>query len=89
MDNYIGRWPHRTYCDVLQEMRDLLKNDNHLPTVAPVVRSLVEELQVYGSRMEASLSYEKDIEELHQERKVLVKQIKELKAKKKELEDNE
>lgn len=72
-------YPHRTYCDVLHEMREILKAGSQLHTMAPVLKSLVEELQVYGNRMESALQYEEDILSLHDRRKKLVTEIKELK----------
>jgi len=69
---------HRTYCDVLEEMRKILKyrpsNDKD------ILMSLVEELQVYGNRMEAALAYKGDLEKLHKERTKLNKEVQELKS---------
>lgn len=84
--SFSGYGLNRTYCDVLQEMRDLLKADTQLHTVAPIVRSLVEELQVYGNRMEASLSDIYDIECLHIEINKLKEELKSLEEGKKKYE---
>ena len=75
--NYYGL--NRTYCDVLDDMRRLLKVPNwqSWETTVDTMKSLVEELQVCGNRMEASLADLQDLEELHQK----------IKEKKKELED--
>ena len=67
---------NRTWCDVLIEMRDLCKCKKINPEL---MLSLVEELQVFGNRMEAKLNDVQDIESLH-------KEIAALKAKKAKLE---
>ena len=66
-------YPHRTLCDVLSEMRTIHETRNYSGLLA-----LIEEAQSMGNRMEAGLSYERDIKELHEERKKLVAKNKEL-----------
>ena len=88
-------FPNRTFCDTLEEQRKILdsvmKLEIHDPaetmcysrlgdtSVFIMLRSLVEECQVYGNRMEAALSDKADIKWLHKEKKKLEDEIKELK----------
>lgn len=67
---------NRTYCDVLHEMRQLLKHEDL--KAGATFTSLVEELQVFGSRMEAALSDLEDLEKLHKQIKKLKKEATEL-----------
>jgi|GEM_PF-6819013 len=53
---------NRTLCEVLDEMRSLLKYTQSVDTL----KSLVEEAQVMGNRMEAKLKDSKDWSELHE-----------------------
>lgn len=71
---------HRTYCDVLHEMRDILKHMDEFNIVQSrsILKSLVEELQVYGNRMETALSYKGDLEKLHDKRKRLTDYVEAL-----------
>lgn len=73
---------HRTYCDVLQEMRDIVKHMDEFNIVQSrsILKSLVEELQVYGNRMETALSYKGDLEKLHDKRKRLITYVEGLEA---------
>lgn len=70
-------FPHRTYCDVLAEIRTLLDGISifNYKKTAVLVRMLVEECQIYGNRMEAGLNYEKDIQKLHMRRQKLIKEL--------------
>lgn len=74
-------WPHRTYCDVLHEMRKILDsmNSHTYDRSKALLGSMVEELQVYGNRMEAGLSFSGDLTKLHEERKKIRTEIKKLK----------
>lgn len=76
-------WVNRTWCDCLRGIRDCSKTMNFGP-----VGSLVEELQVYGDRMESALADNKDLLELNiklSEAKASLKKL-ELKIKRKKLE---
>lgn len=71
-------FPHRTYCDSLAEARKILKlmNSFNLENSKHQLISLLEECQTYGDRMEAGLHYTRDINELHNRRSKLNKEIK-------------
>jgi hypothetical protein len=62
-------------------MRKVLESKNYFAYRRQILllRVLLEELQVYGNRMEAGLSYTGDLDKLHQKRKTLLKQIEDLK----------
>jgi hypothetical protein len=79
---------HRTYCDVLEEMRQILNNTSFWSYKRNllILLSLIEECQVYGNRMEAGLGYKRDIQELYKKRKKLQTEVKALKN---ELPDND
>lgn len=72
--------PHRYVCTVIDELRALNKKVNlwtyHRNRATFAL--LLEELQTYVNRMEAALDYQKDIVQLHDERKALFKEIKDL-----------
>ena len=73
---------HRTLCDALEDSRRVIsKLDvyNHVETKS-VLSGLIEEIQVYGNRMEAALAYSNDLIKLHEERKKLQEQVTELKV---------
>ena len=67
---------HRTLCDVLSDMRMCCETSNYSQ-----IKGLIEEAQILGNKMEAGLSYQKDIEELHEKRKELIQKVKLLEAK--------
>ncbi len=69
---------NRTYCDTLEDMRSIVKND-HINR--GVLNSLIAELQVHGNRMESGLSDLKDLKELREK-------VKELKEEGRVLRDN-
>lgn len=69
---------NRTMCEVLKEMRDLL--DNYGPNTNKVLRSLVEEVQVMGNRMEASLSDKKDLRHLKEKISEHREELRQLKS---------
>lgn len=73
-------FPHRTYCDTLHEMREIVDNLNFLTASKSkyILKSLIEECQTYGNRMEAALAYGHNIDRLHEERKELEEKVKEL-----------
>lgn len=68
--------PNRTLCAVLDDIREAHKQHNY-----SYLMSLVEEAQMLGNRMEASLWDQKDALYLREE-------ISKLKAQKKELEES-
>lgn len=73
---------HRTYCDTLEECRQLLSKTsifNYKRTVS-ILESLIEECQVYGNRMESALYYKGDLERLHRKTKRAKKKLVELNA---------
>jgi hypothetical protein len=67
--------PNRYLCSVLDEMRECTKTLNF-----SYLLGLIEEAQTLGNRMEAKLYEIKDFERLHED-------IRDLKKKKKKLED--
>jgi hypothetical protein len=74
-------WSRRTFCDTLQEMRDILATITacNYSQVAAHLKSLIEENQTYGNRMEAGLSYGRSLTKLHDEVKELELKAKALK----------
>lgn len=66
---------NRTWCQTLDEMRQIVKT-GHIRQ--DMMMSLIEELQVYGNRMESALGDLSDLESLHQEIKKKKKELKEL-----------
>lgn len=85
-DNYA--WSERTLCCTLQDMRKVLKcireatkDDEHLNKMIWVLMTLVEEFQVYGNRMEAALSDQKEWKNKKKEYNELCEEIKELEQK--------
>lgn len=82
-------WPHRTYCDVCAEIRKLIETatpETYQSTLS-TISSLVEELQVYGNRMEAGLDYGRDIAKLHEDRKKLIQKVRRLNLRVKNLDE--
>lgn len=83
-------WAERTMCSCLEDMR---KHITFLEKVVPkdvqsslhILHSLVEEVQVYGNRMEAGLQDFKEYENVKKEYKELKEEVKKLKKEKKEL----
>lgn len=71
---------HRTYCDTLHEMRDIVKHLSvwNISRSAAVLSTLIEECQTYGNRMEAGLYYGGDLDRLHKKEKALRKAISKL-----------
>lgn len=69
---------NRTWCQTLDEMRQITKSGHIRPDM---MLSLIEELQVYGNRMESGLMDLSDLESLHQELKTKKAKLKELKLK--------
>ena len=70
-------FPNRTLCDALQDMRALLKHPNRVDATDQynALKGLVEEVQCYAHRMEASM-------EDQEERSKLIKELKALKKEK-------
>jgi hypothetical protein len=89
----------RTYCSVLWHMRELLQacfTDKNISTnkyvyydvpanFPLIVLSLIEELQVYGSRMESHIADFANYKEMKENAKKLKTEIKELEEKKNKL----
>lgn len=78
---------NRYLCDVLEDMRKCQETLNFAP-----LKSLIEEAQILGSRMEAALGDNRDILKLNEERhklkqeyKKLLKEVEELRKSKAEL----
>ena len=82
-------WPHRTYCDCIEEMRKLTSQLSiwNIVKYRYIIKLLIEELQTYGNRMEAGLSYEKDLRELHDKKKSLLKDIEKQEKKLRKLQE--
>lgn len=74
-------YPNRTLCECLDELRALLKRSQEDKYARNTLLSLVEEIQVYANRMEASMSDAKDVRRLHAKKKKLEKKIKALEEK--------
>ena len=77
-------YPHRTWCDILEEMRNLYKTRNFSSFLG-----LIEELQIHGNRMEAALYDKKDLFRIRKEVSKLKKELKALEDKKEALNENE
>lgn len=78
------RYANRTLCSAIYDMREVLnalekavEDDKHLKKLVWILRTLVEEFQVYGNRMEAGLDDQRSIEELKEEFEDLEKRVKE------------
>ena len=71
-------FPHRTFCDTVAEMRRLVDSMSIFSYMRnkAVLKSLIEECQTYGNRMEAALTYQKDIDALHKQLKEGRKRLK-------------
>jgi len=69
-------YPNRTLCEVLEEMRQLIKHLNFSP-----LPGLIEEAQSLGNRMEASLNDRNDAESYRLERSKLRKAVRKLEEK--------
>jgi len=74
--DYYGH--NRPLCDVLADMRKLLALKTWHETTGELLLSLVEEVQILGNRMEASLYDVNDLESLHDNIKTKKFQLKEL-----------
>lgn len=72
---------NRHLCDVLEDMRKCDKTKNY-----SMLRGLIEEAQVMGSRMESALSDQKDIVKLQEKVSEVRREYKKLKAEYKALE---
>lgn len=69
MKGYVS-YPNRTLCDVLDDMRRCFDTLNFSP-----MKSLIEEAQVIGNRMEAGLGDNKDLGRLREMRSNLIKEV--------------
>lgn len=81
---------NRSYCDVCNEMRDILKSRGDNVTFKypgdMTLATLVEELQVFGNRMEAGLSDKRDVRLLPEAVQAAKKEFKKLKEEIRKLE---
>jgi hypothetical protein len=82
--DYFNEYLNRTLCDVLEEMRTCFKTYNFAPMLA-----LIEEAQMMGNKMEAGLNDKHDVENMESRKNELVKEIRELKEKRKSLSGDE
>lgn len=82
--------PNRTLCDALRELRDITKilDEHNVDKSKSILSLLTEEIQVYGNRMEAALYDKKDLEYYRDELRELKREVKKLKAQKKDLEND-
>jgi cell shape-determining protein MreC len=71
---------NRTLCAALEDMRKAYDTYNFAS-----MKSLIEEVQMLGNRMEGALEDVQDLEYLKDEISALKKELKELKKKKKEM----
>ena len=80
-------WPHRLWCEVMSEMRDIVDSLGLFTyrRCQNVLKAQLGEMQILANRMEAALSYEKDLEKLHNKRKRLIDEVNKLKAEKRAL----
>lgn len=75
---------NRTLCDVLEDMRRILNSTAGIRShdaEKKMLKSLVEEAQVMGNRMEAGLSDIDDLESLHTQIKESREDLKKLELK--------
>lgn len=77
-------WLNRTLCEILEEMRKACSTLNF-----SYMLGLVEEAQYMGDKMEAALADAEDVRKLHEKRKKLLNEVKQLEAKKELLESKE
>jgi len=72
---------NRTWCDCVEHVRKLCDHTTQFTWESnrDMIRSLCEELQVYGDRMEAGLGDLTDLESLHENIKEKKKELEELK----------
>lgn len=87
-------WTHRTYCTTLENARVVLKtllkhrwikDDEDISSQLNLLGTLVEEVQVYGDRMEAKLEDEKAYRNMKKEYKELKEEVQKLKESKETL----
>lgn len=69
---------NRYLCDVLEDMRNIVKTGRMLDRTKNMLNSLIEEAQVMGNRMEAGLQDSGDLMSLHDEIKKKKQELKEL-----------
>ena len=81
-------YPNRYYCSVLKECRKALEKLNVFTVFffKKQFAMLLEELQVYGNRMEAAIQDKADLHRYHSEAKVVHDELKVLNMNKEELE---
>jgi len=79
--------PNRYWCNALEDCRIALKKLNILNIFffKKQIAMLLEELQVYGSRMEAAIHDKNDLHRFHEEASYLEKDLKSLRMQKEEL----
>lgn len=71
-------WLNRTACDVLNEMREVLKRSGTPDVTKAMLESLIEEIQVMFNKMEAALADKRQIKEINEERQKLKLKYKDL-----------
>jgi len=71
--SYYSAYPHRTICDVIEELRKCYETRNFSSALG-----LAEEIQSMGNRMEAALSDKADVESWTKKRKEMSKEMKKL-----------
>lgn len=78
---------HRTFCCAVSDLRSITKKLNILNYVyyRSIIPALVEEIQFHGNAMESALDYGRDMRVLKKKRAKLIAEVKELEAKKEEL----
>ena len=77
---------NRYLCDVLDDMRKLIAPNVQLSDSGKeILKSLIEEAQIMGNRMESALHEQHDLETLNKEKKKLKKEVEALEAKKVDL----
>jgi len=85
--SYFGYGPSRLVCSVLEEQRAALKtlNEYTMERYKLYAPSLIEEAQTLVNRMDAGLEDQADLRDMIEEKAKLKKEIKKLRAEKKDL----
>jgi len=79
--------PNRYWCNVVEDCRIILKklSVDNISLFKEQFIMLVEELQVYGNRMEAALNDKRDLHRYHEQASYAEKELNELRMQKEEL----
>jgi hypothetical protein len=78
-------WNNRSACEVLGEMRDIIKISSCGVNTKAMLLELLEELQVMFNKMEAGLSDKRDLRSINAERSIAKTKLQELQQKVKDL----